>query len=131
MLDKNVFVERILPASVMRGLGDDEMNIYKRPYLVPGESRRPTLTWPRQIPLDGEPADVTAITAAYSRWLSTSPVPKLFINADPGVILTGAQREFCRGWPNQQEVTVKGYHFIQEDSPNEIGQAIAQWLPAV
>ena len=131
VLDKNVFVERILPASVMRGLGDAEMDIYKRPYLVPGESRRPTLTWPRQIPLDGEPADVTAITADYSRWLSTSPVPKLFINADPGVILTGTQREFCRGWSNQQEVTVKGYHFIQEDSPNEIGQAIAQWLPAV
>ena len=128
ILEKNVFVERILPASVMRGLTDDEMEVYRRRYLQEGESRRPTLTWPRQIPLDGEPADVVAIVQDYSQWLSTSDVPKLFVNADPGTILTGAQREFCRSWPNQQEVTVDGYHFIQEDSPAEIGQAIAQWL---
>ncbi len=131
ILERNVFVERILPASVMRGLTEDEMALYRRPYLEPGESRRPTLTWPRQIPLDGEPADVVAIVDAYSRWLSTSDVPKLFVNADPGVILTGAQREYCRDWHNQREVTVKGYHFIQEDSPAAIGQAIGEWLAAL
>ncbi len=97
-------------------------------YLGPGESRRPTLTWPRQIPLDGEPADVVAIVDDYSRWLSASNVPKLFINADQGVILTGAQREHCRAWPNQTGVTVPGYHFIQEDAPAEIGQAVAEWM---
>ncbi|MCY4557291.1 MAG: haloalkane dehalogenase [Chloroflexi bacterium] len=128
ILERNMFVERILPASVIRGLTEPEMEIYRRPYLEPGESRRPTLTWPRQIPLDGEPADVVEIVDAYSQWLSSSDVPKLFINADPGTILTGAQREFCRAWPNQREVTVPGYHFIQEDSPAEIGQAIAEWL---
>ena len=128
ILERNVFVERILPASVMRGLGEPEMEVYRRPYLEPGESRRPTLTWPRQIPLDGEPADVVEIVDAYSGWLSTSDLPKLFINADPGTILIGPQREFCRAWPNQREVTVPGYHFIQEDSPSEIGHAIAEWL---
>jgi haloalkane dehalogenase len=128
VLQKNVFVERILPASVLRGLTPEEMAVYRRPYLEPGESRRPTLTWPRQIPLAGEPADVVAIVESYSKWLSTSDIPKLFINADPGMILVGAQRELCRTWPNQQEVTVKGLHFIQEDSPVEIGQAIAEFL---
>ena len=127
VLEKNVFVERILPASVLRGLTDEEMNVYRRPYLEVGESRRPTLTWPREIPLDGEPTDVTEIAESYAQWLVSSDVPKLFINADPGVILTGAQREFCRTWPNQQEVTVKGTHFIQEDSPDEIGRAIVSW----
>ena len=131
ILERNVFVERILPASVMRGLTEPEMEVYRRPYLEQGESRRPTLTWPRQIPLDGEPADVVEIVDAYSRWLSTSEVPKLFVNADPGTILTGAQREHCRAWPNQREVTVPGYHFIQEDSPAEIGQAIADWLASL
>ena len=128
VLQKNVFVERILPASVIRGLGDEEMTVYRRPYLEPGESRRPTLTWPRQIPIEGEPADVTRIVEAYGAWLSTSPIPKLFVNADPGVILTGPQREFCRSWPNQKEVTVKGTHFVQEDSPREIGRAVAELL---
>ena len=128
ILERNVFVERILPASVIRGLGEPEMEVYRRPYLEPGESRRPTLTWPRQIPLDGEPSDVVEIVDAYSRWLSTSNVPKLFVNADPGTILTGAQREFCRAWPQQTEVTVSGYHFIQEDAPVEIGRAVAEWL---
>ena len=104
------------------------MEVYRRPYLEAGESRRPTLTWPRQIPLDSEPADVVAIVEDYSRWLSVTDLPKLFINADPGTILTGAPREFCRGWPNQREVTVKGFHFIQEDSPAKIDQAIAEWL---
>ncbi len=127
ILEKNVFVERILPGSVLRALTDEEMTVYRRPYLEPGESRRPTLTWPREIPVEGEPADVVEIVGRYGEWLSASDVPKLFINADPGAILTGRQREFCRAWPNQREVTVKGIHFIQEDSPTEIGQAIAEW----
>ena len=128
VLAKNVFVERILPRSVLRGLGEVEMVIYRRPYLEPGESRRPTLTWPREIPIEGEPADVVAIAEAYSRWLATSDVPKLFVNADPGVILIGAQREFCRRWPNQREITVRGSHFVQEDSPHEIGRAVAEFV---
>ena len=128
VLDNNVFVERVLPGSIIRDLTDDEMNVYRRPYLEPGESRRPTLSWPRDIPLDGEPADVVEIVDAYSSWLSESDIPKLFVNAEPGAILTGDQREFCRAWPNQREVTVRGVHFIQEDSPDEIGEAIAEWL---
>jgi haloalkane dehalogenase len=127
VLEKNVFVERVLPGSVLRGLGDDEMKVYRRPFNEPGESRRPTLTWPRQIPLGGEPPDVVEICHAYAGWLAESPVPKLFVNAEPGAILTGPQRDFCRSWPNQKEVTVKGSHFIQEDSPDEIGQAISSW----
>ena len=131
VLQKNVFVERILPASVLRSLTEEEMAVYRRPYREPGESRRPTLTWPREIPIDGEPADVVATVARYARWLSESSVPKLFINADPGVILTGAQREFCRSWPNQDEITVEGSHFIQEDSPAVIGRAIAAFLSRI
>jgi haloalkane dehalogenase len=127
VLEKNVFVERVLPGSVLRGLSREEMAVYRRPYLAPGEARRPTLTWPRQIPLDGEPADVVGIVRAYGDWLAGSDLAKLFINAEPGAILVGAQREFCRAWPNQTEVTVKGSHFIQEDSPEQIGQAIAAW----
>jgi haloalkane dehalogenase len=128
VLAKNVFVERILPASVIRPLAEAEMAAYRRPYLQEGESRRPTLTWPREIPIDGEPADVAKIVASYAQWLMISSLPKLFINAEPGSILTGKQREFCRSWPYQEEVTVKGIHFIQEDSPQEIGQAIAGFL---
>ena len=128
ILERNLFVERILPASVIRGLGEAEMAAYRRPFARPGESRRPTLTWPRQIPIDGEPADVAAIAESYAAWLSESAVPKLFVNAEPGTILVGAQREFCRGWPNQTEVTVAGTHFIQEDSPREIGAALAAFL---
>jgi len=128
VLQKNIFVERILPASVLRALSEEEMAAYRNPYLEPGESRRPTLTWPRQIPIEGEPSDVTAIVDQYARWLAASDIPKLFINADPGSILTGPQREFCRTWPHQKEITVKGIHFIQEDSPAEIGQAIADFL---
>ncbi|MEZ5226277.1 MAG: haloalkane dehalogenase [Acidimicrobiales bacterium] len=131
VLTKNLFVEAILPASIIRKLGDDEMAEYRRPFAHPGEDRRPTLTWPRQIPIDGEPAEVVEIVQAYADWLSTSDLPKLFVNADPGTILIGAQREFCRSWPNQTEVTVAGIHFIQEDSPDEIGQAIAAWLPGL
>ena len=128
ILAKNVFVERILPASVLRGLAPEEMERYREPFREPGESRRPTLTWPREIPIDGEPADVSALVNDYAAWLSRSPLPKLFVNANPGSILVGAQREFCRGWPNQQEVTVRGSHFLQEDSPVEIGQAIARFV---
>jgi len=128
VLQKNVFVERILPASVVRGLTPEEMNRYRAPYLEAGESRRPTLTWPREIPVDGEPADVVRIVEGYGTWLAKSPMPKLFINADPGSILVGAQRDFCRSWPNQSEVTVRGSHFIQEDSPDEIGRALAAFV---
>ena len=131
VLEKNVFVERVLPGSVLRELRESEMAVYRRPYESAGESRRPTLTWPRQIPLDGEPADVHAIVAAYADWLSQSAVPKLFINAEPGAILTGSQRDFCRRFPNQSEVTVAGSHFIQEDSPAEIAAAIRAWLDAM
>src|SRR2546422_200505 len=128
VLVKNVFVERLLPASVMRGLGPEEMERYRAPYRESGESRRPTLTWPRQIPLDGEPADVVEIAQAYADWLTKSPVPKLFVNGDPGFLLTGALRAFCRTFPNQQEVTVRGTHFVQEDSPDEIGRAVADFV---
>jgi haloalkane dehalogenase len=129
VLQKNVFVERILPASVLRGLGDEEMQRYRTRYREAGESRRPTLTWPREIPIDGEPADVVAIVRDYGEWLATtSRLPKLFVNAEPGSILVGAQREFCRRWPNQQEVTVAGSHFIQEDSPDEIGRALSAFV---
>ncbi len=128
VLQKNIFVERILPTSVQRGLTEEEMTVYRRPYLEAGEVRRPMLTWPRQIPLAGEPVDVVAIVDNYSQWLATSQIRKLFVNAAPGMILTGKQRDFCRTWPNQQEVTVKGLHFMQEDSPAEIGQAVAEFL---
>lgn len=131
VLEKNFFVERILPGSVMRSLTEQEMETYRRPYAEPGESRRPTLTWPREIPLDGQPEDVAAVVEDYSEWLSVSEVPKLFVNVDPGVILTGAQREFCRGWINQEEITVRGSHFVQEDSPREIGEAIRAFLARV
>ena len=127
ILSKNLFVEAILPASVIRPLTEEEMRQYRRPFFESGEARRPTLTWPRQIPIDGEPADVTQIVTDYSEWLSTSSVPKLFVNAEPGAILTGAQRDWCRTWPNQSEVTVSGIHFIQEDSPAQIGEAILAW----
>ena len=129
VLEKNVFVDRVLPGSVLRGLTDAEMEVYRRPFKTAGEDRRPTLSWPRHIPLDGEPADVCAVVDAYGKWLSECDIPKLFINAEPGAILTGEQREFCRNFPNQTEVTVAGSHFIQEDSPAEIAAAIDAWLP--
>ncbi len=131
ILTKNLFVEAILPASIQRTLSDEEMAEYRRPFAEPGEGRRPTLTWPRQIPIEGEPADVARIVEDYGTWLAQSDVPKLFINAEPGTILTGPQREFCRSWPNQTEVTVSGLHFIQEDSPDEIGRAIADWMGSI
>ncbi|MFV2001294.1 MAG: haloalkane dehalogenase [Acidimicrobiia bacterium] len=127
VLEKNVFVDRILPSSIIRDLSGEEMSIYRAPYVEPGESRRPTLTWPRQIPIEGTPADVHDIVSSYGAWMAQNDVPKLFINADPGMILTGTQREFCRSWRNQTEVTVEGLHFIQEDSPDEIGTAIFAW----
>lgn len=129
VLEENFFVERMLTGSILRDLTDEEMTEYRRPFTTAGESRRPTLTWPRQIPIDGEPADVTAIVDEFAAWIATSEIPKLFINAEPGAILSeGPSRDFCRTWTNQTEVTVKGSHFIQEDSPDEIGQAIADWL---
>ena len=128
VLDKNVFVERVLPGSVLRTLTEEEMAVYRRPFSAAGEDRRPTLTWPRQIPIGGEPEDVAKIAADYADWMASNSLPKLFINAEPGAILTGDSRDFCRTWPNQKEVTVKGSHFIQEDSPDEIGRALADWL---
>ena len=131
ILEQNIFVEQVLPEAILRGLSEEEMAVYRRPYRQSGEGRRPTLTWPREIPIEGEPADVVEIVKNYGGWLSTSHVPKLFINAEPGAILTSRQRDFCRSWPNQTELTVKGVHFIQEDSPDEIGQAIADWLESI
>lgn len=129
VLEENFFVERMLPGSVLRDLTDEEMTEYRRPFVEAGEGRRPTLTWPRQIPIDSDPADVTAIVDDFADWIATSDVPKLFINAEPGAILAeGPSRDFCRTWANQTEVTVNGSHFIQEDSPDEIGGAIADWL---
>lgn len=131
VLAKNLFIERILPASVLRGLAPAEMEAYRAPFAEPGEGRRPMLTWPREIPFDGEPDDVHGIVRDYADWLAGSPLPKLFVNGDPGFILTGASRDFCRTWPNQRETTVKGLHFLQEDSPHEIGRAVAGFVDDV
>ncbi len=128
ILKKNMFVERVLPASVMRKMTGKEMAAYLEPFANSGEERRPTLSWPRQIPIEGQPPDVVKVVDDYAAWLANSDVPKLFINADPGSILVGRQREFCRSWPNQTEVTVKGTHFIQEDSPDQIGSAVADFV---
>lgn len=131
VLDKNIFVERVLPGSILRELSEDEMSVYRRPFLDAGEDRRPTLTWPRQIPIAGEPQDVVEIVKQYSDWLPETDFPKLFVNADPGAILLDKQREIVRGWRNVTEVTVSGTHFIQEDSPHEIGLALREWLEAL
>lgn len=128
ILERNVFVERILPASVLTPLPALVHDAYRRPFAEPGEGRRPMLTWPREIPVGGEPADVVGLVDAYSRWLAEAPVPKLFVNADPGSILVGPQRETCRAWPHQREVTVAGSHFVQEDSGQAIGEAVAAFL---
>jgi haloalkane dehalogenase len=107
------------------------MTEYRRPYTTPGEDRRPTLTWPRQIPIEGEPADVHEVVAAYAEWLATSDFPKLFFKVEPGAILTNHKLlAAVRAWPNLTELTVKGIHFVQEDSPHEIGGAIADWITA-
>ena len=131
VLEKNAFVEQLLLTSNLRELSEQEKDAYRAPYRIPGESRRPALSWPRQLPIDGEPADVVETVARYGEWLAGSTVPKLFINAEPGAILVGRQREFCRTWPNQAEVTVPGVHFIQEDSPDLIGSAVAGFVKEV
>lgn len=128
ILQKNLFIEYLLP---LRGIPEDALEVYRRYFRIPGASRLPMLAWSRELPIEGEPKDVVEIVDSYSRWLSTSPIPKLFINADPAGFLIGAQREFCRAWPNQQEVTVKGAHFLQEDSPREVGEAIARFAAKV
>jgi haloalkane dehalogenase len=129
ILERNMFVERVLPGSVLRKLTEAEMAEYRRPY-PKAEDRWPTLTWPRQIPIAGEPADVVQIARDYAQWMAQNDIPKLFVNAEPGAILTGASRDFCRSWKNQTEVTVAGSHFIQEDSGPAIGRAVADWLTA-
>lgn len=130
VLKKNLFVETVLPGSIIRDLNEKEMDVYRRPFLKDIE-RRPTLDWPRQIPIENEPEEVCKIVEDYASWMSVNEIPKLFINADPGAILIGEQREFCRKWKNQKEITVKGSHFIQEDSPHEIGDAISEWLQSI
>jgi haloalkane dehalogenase len=132
VLQNNYFIEEILPKAVLRKLSDDEMAEYRRPFADPGEGRRPTLTWPRQIPIDGEPADVHAIATEYADWLGKSKVPKLFLKAEPGAILANDRLiNLVRGWPALTEKTVAGIHFVQEDSPDEIGRAIADWIGGV
>ncbi len=126
ILKKNLFIEGVLPGAIIRNLSNKEMDLYRKPFLKEIE-RRPTLDWPRQIPIDNKPKGVCKIVEDYSLWMSINKIPKLFINANPGSILKGEQREFCRKWKNQEEVTVKGSHFIQEDSPEEIGEAISNW----
>jgi haloalkane dehalogenase len=129
VLQENYFIEKILPNAIMRKLSDEEMAEYRRPFAEPGEGRRPTLTWPRQIPVDGVPADVTAIAADYADWLGKSDIPKLFFKVEPGAILVvGRLINLVRGWPALTEKTVKGIHFVQEDSPDEIGKAIVDWM---
>lgn len=128
VLEKNIFIEAVLPGSILRKMSDEEMNVYRRPFMNAGEDRRPTLTWPRQIPIEGEPADVTEIVDTYADWLPTTDFPKLFVDASPGAILRGALRDFVRTWPNLTEVQVAGSHFIQEDSPDEIGEALSGWI---
>lgn len=127
VLDKNVFVDRVLPSSIIRDLSEEEMAAYRAPFAEAGEGRRPTLTWPRQIPFDGQPADVHDRVAAYADWLATSPVPKLYLHAEPG-FLAEVFAERCRTWPEQQEVPIRGIHFVQEDSPDEIGRALRDWI---
>jgi haloalkane dehalogenase len=127
ILDRNMFIERVLPGSVLRKLTEAEMTEYRRPYLA-REDRWPTLTWPRQIPIAGEPAELVQIVSDYSQWMAENDLPKLFVNAEPGAILIGTPRDFCRSWKNQTEVTVRGSHFIQEDSGPAIGRAVADWM---
>lgn len=127
ILENNLFIEKVLPGQIQRALTEVEMTEYRRPFAEAGESRRPTLTWPRQLPIEGEPQDVVDIVAAYSAWLSETSIPKLFVNVEPGAILAGPVRDLVRAWPNVSEVTVAGLHFVQEDSPHEIGEALANW----
>jgi haloalkane dehalogenase len=132
MLQDNLFIEQFLPKAIIRALSAEEMAEYRRPFAEPGEGRRPTLTWVRQIPIDGEPADVAAIVSASAEWLATSNVPKLFVKVEPGVLVAGgANLDTVRSWPAQTEVMVRGIHFVQEDSPDEIGRAISGWIRAL
>ena len=131
VLDENVFVEMILPGGTMRRLDEEEMEAYRAPYREPGESRRPMLSWARQIPIDGEPTDVHDIVVANAAWMAATSVPKLFVNADPGALLTGPLRESARAWPHQREVTVPGLHFLPEDSPDAIAAALVDWIPTL
>ena len=131
VLNRNIFVEAVLPGSILRDLTEAEMTEYRRPFLNPGEDRRPTLTWPRQIPLDGEPSEVVEEVRLNAEFHKESDIPKLFINADPGSILIGDQREFARSWKNQTEITVSGNHFIQEDSSEEIGAALRNFVESL
>ncbi|MEM6792761.1 MAG: haloalkane dehalogenase [Acidobacteriota bacterium] len=128
-LEDNFFIETLLPSAILRDLSEAEHAEYRRPFAEPGEARRPTIAGPRQLPIEGQPADPVAILESDAKYLSTSEIPKLFINADPGAFLVGHARDFARTWPNLTEVTVPGAHFIQEDSPHEIGEAISGWLP--
>jgi haloalkane dehalogenase len=128
VLEQNLFVEAVLPGAIQRRLSDEEMDHYRRPFVNPGEDRRPTLSWPRNIPIDGQPADVVSVVEDYGRWLAKADVPKLFINAEPGAIVRGRVRELVRTWPNLTETTVGGTHFVQEDSPDEIGTAVAEFV---
>lgn len=131
ILQKNLFIERVLPGSILRDLSEEEMAVYRRPFAKAGEDRRPTLTWPRQIPIGGEPPDVHNIVADYARWLPETSFPKLFVNAEPGAILLDPARKFVRSWKNVSEITVKGSHFIQEDSPHEIGRELSNWIAEI
>lgn len=128
VLEQNIFVERVLPALTRRRLGDEEMDHYRQPFLDPGEHRRPTLSWPRNLPIGDEPADVAAVVEEYGSWLAKSDVPKLFVNAESGAFVQGPIRDFIRTWPNLTETTVSGLHFVEEDSPGEIGNAVAQFV---
>jgi haloalkane dehalogenase len=128
ILEKNLFVEYLLP---LRNISADAMQVYRRYFSIPGPSRMPMLAWTRDLPIAGEPADVVEAVESYSKWLSTSAIPKLFVDADPAGFLIGAQREFCRAWPNQQTVTVAGSHFLQEDAPQQVGEAIARFIAKV
>lgn len=127
VLEQNTFIEVNLPKALLRQLSEEEMQEYRRPFAEPGEGRRPMLSWVRQLPFDGDPADVTEIITAYGAWLARSPVPKLFIHSEPG-IMQPSHVEFCRSWPAQSEVSVRGRHYPQEDSPDELGSALAAWL---
>jgi haloalkane dehalogenase len=131
VLKGNVFVENLLPQWIIRQLSDEEMAVYRRPFLKPDEDRRPTLTFPREILIEGEPGHMLKIVQDYAHWMETTDAPKLFINGDPGAVIFGNLRDYCRTWNNQQEVTVRGRHFLQEDSPHEIGQAIVAWLASI
>lgn len=129
VLDQNAFVEKVLPGATVRSLSDEEMAAYRAPF-SDSVARLPTLIWPRQIPIDGDPEDVTAVVRAYGKWLSESNIPKLFVAGDPGAIVAagGPNQAYCRTWPNQREVTVKGRHFLQEDSHKEIGVALRRFV---